>query len=186
MDSENRVGAGPWFALRVRSKHEQVTSRYLHNLGYDHFAPTYKASTQWSDRKKTADHFLFPGYVFCRMNPTNRLPVLTTPGVVDVVGFGGGPTSIPDQEIEQVRAMVRSGQLVRPWPYLEVGQVVRLQHGPLAGLDGILVEVKGTIRLVVSIRLLQRSVATEVDRDWASPLKRSLSSRAASPLFMGR
>jgi transcriptional antiterminator NusG len=165
-----------WFALRIRSKHERVASEHLRHRGYEEFSPTYRAETQWSDRKKMADRFLFPGYVFCRLDPNHRLPVLTIPGVVGIVGFGQGASPIPDSEIERIRMMTGSGLLVTPWPYLEVGQMVVLERGPLAGLEGILEEVKGEARLVVSIELLQRSVSTEIDRTWVRPLKRPPSS----------
>jgi transcription termination/antitermination protein NusG len=163
----------PWFALRVRSKHERVASLHLQRRGFEEFSPSYRAESQWSDRKKTTDRFLFPGYVFCRFNPRDRLPVLTAPGVVGLVGFGDGPTPIPDIEIEQVRTMVHSGLLITPWPFLELGQTVRLESGPLRGLEGIVEEVKGQLRLVVSIRLLQRSVSTEIDRIWVRPVQPS-------------
>jgi transcriptional antiterminator NusG len=167
----------PWFALRVRSKHERIAATHLRERGYEEFAPSYKAQTQWSDRRKTMDRFLFPGYVFCRFDPQDRLPVLTVPGAVDLIGFGDGPTPIPDHEIEHVRTMMRSGLLVTPWPFLEVGQTVLLERGPLAGLEGILEDVKGKLRLVISIRMLQRSVSTEVDRNWVRPLAPQRSNR---------
>jgi transcription antitermination factor NusG len=170
--SSQHEGALPWFALRVRSKHERVASESLRNRGYEEFAPSYKAVTQRSDRKKTVDRFLFPGYLFCRLNPTDRLPVLITPGVVGLVGFGEGPIPIPDQEIEQIHTMVRSGLPLMPWPYLAVGEWVVVEQGPLAGVEGILEQVKGELRIVVSIRILQRSVSTEVDRSWVRPVKR--------------
>lgn len=168
----------PWFAIRVRSKHERVTSLHLRTRGYEEFSPFYRAESQWSDRKKLTDRFLFPGYVFCRFDPTDRLPILTAPGVVGLVGFGDGPTAIPEREIDQVRTMVQSGLLVTPWPYLELGQTVRLENGPLKGLEGIVEEVKGRLRLVVSIQLLQRSVSTEIDRIWVRPVN---SAGAANP-----
>ena len=173
--SEKDQGANldlQWFALRVRSKHEHVSAEHLRHRGFEEFSPTYKEEAQWSDRKKIVERFLFPGYVFCRLNPNDRLPVLTTPGVVDMVGFGQGPSPVPDVEIDRVRKMVDSGLLVTPWPFLEVGQQVILERGPLAGLEGILEEVERGARLVVSIPLLQRSVSTEVDRNWVRPVKR--------------
>jgi transcription termination/antitermination protein NusG len=164
------VQSHPWFALRVRSNHERVAAMYLREQHYEEFCPAYKSERQWSDRKKTVEQFLFPGYVFCRLNPNDRLPILMMPGVVNVVGFGNKPAAIPDQEIEQVRRMVRSGLLVTPWPFLNVGQPVVLERGPLAGVEGILQEIKKTFRLVVSVHLLQRSVSTEVDRAWVRPI----------------
>ena len=99
------------------------------------------------------------------------LPILTAPGVVDVVGFGKTPELIPDTEIERVRLMVASGLAVTPYPYLEVGQGVLIERGPLSGVEGILVEVKGKTRLVVSVNLLRRSVSAEVDRHSIRPIQ---------------
>jgi transcription antitermination factor NusG len=164
----------PWFALRVRSKHEQVAALHLRRRGYEGFSPTYKVERQWSDRKKTTDQSFFPGYVFCRLDSEDRLPVLTVPGVVGIVGFGDGPATILDEEVERVRAMLGSGLLVTPWPFLKVGQTVLIERGPLAGIEGILQEVKGKFRIVVSINLLQRSVSSEIERAWVRPLKPSL------------
>jgi transcriptional antiterminator NusG len=160
----------PWFAVRVRSNHERIAAAHLRERGYEEFSPAWKTERRWSDRTKEIDQFLFPGYVFCRLNPSDRLPVLTAPGVVDLVGFGKIPAPIPDPEIENVRQMVQSGLFVMPWPFLEVGHRVLIERGPLAGVEGILDEVKGKCRLVVSVQLLQRSVAAEVDRDWIRPL----------------
>lgn len=159
-----------WFAVRVRSNFERIALTHLRDRGFEEFTPSYKAERNWSDRKKTIDQYLFPGYVFCRFNPKNRLPVLTTPGVVDLVGCGKVPIPIPDEEIERVRKMVQSGLLVSPWPYLELGQTVLIERGPLAGMEGILEEVKGKCRLVISINLLKRSISAEVERSCVRPL----------------
>jgi len=161
----------PWFAVRVRSNHERITAAHLRERGYEEFAPACKIEKRWSDRTKQIDQFLFPGYIFCRFDPNDRLPVITAPGVVDVVGFGKTPERIPDAEVERVRRMVDSGLLISPYPYVEVGQAVLIERGPLAGVEGILVEAKGKIRLVVSVNLLQRSVSAEVDRHSVRPIK---------------
>jgi len=161
----------PWFALRVRSKHEQVASLHLRSRGFEEFSPSYKTERQWSDRKRITDQSLFPGYVFCRLNAQDRLPALTVPGVVGIVGFGDGPMIIPDEEVARVRAMLNSGLVVMPWPFLKVGEMVLIERGPLAGVEGILQEVKGKCRIVVSINLLQRSVSSEIDRAWVRPVK---------------
>ncbi len=150
--------------VACRSNHERITGAHLRDRGYEEFAPSYKIEKRWSDRIKQIEQFLFPGYIFCRFDPNDRLPILTAPGVVDVVGFGKLPEHVPDAEIERVRRMVESGLLVSPYPYVQVGQAVLIDRGPLAGVEGILVEVKGKLRLVVSINLLQRSVSAEVDR----------------------
>ena len=167
-----------WFAIRVRSNYEHIATIHLRERGFEEYTPSYKTERFWSDRKKTIDQFLFPGYVFCRLDPNDRLPILTVPGVVNLVGFGKIPAPIPDHEIEHIRTMVESGLLVMPWPFLNLGQRVLIERGPLAGVEGILLEVKGKCRLVVSIQLLQRSVSTEVDRTWVRPLRQLPSNEA--------
>jgi transcription antitermination factor NusG len=171
----------PWFVVRVRSNHERVAAAHLRDRGYEEFSPCWKTERRWSDRTKEMDQFLLPGYVFCRLDPLDRLPVLTAPGVVDLVGFGKIPAPVPDHEIENVRRMVQSGLFVMPWPFLELGHRVLIERGPLAGVEGILEEVKGKCRLVVSVQLLQRSVSAEVDRSWIRPLPPVRSDRGASP-----
>jgi transcription antitermination factor NusG len=171
----------PWFVVRVRSNHERVVGAHLRDRGYEEFSPCWKTERRWSDRTKEMDQFLFPGYVFCRLDPLDRLPVLTAPGVVDLVGFGKIPAPVPDHEIENVRRMVQSGLFVMPWPFLELGHRVLIERGPLAGVEGILEEVKGKCRLVVSVQLLQRSVSAEVDRSWIRPLPPVRSDRGTSP-----
>jgi len=155
-----------WFALRVRSNFERVALMHLRERGFEEFSPSYTAERQWSDRKKIIERFLFPGYVFSRFNPDNRRPVLTVPGVVNLVSFGDKPCPIPDEEILSIQRMTQSGLLVTPYPFLSKGQIVILERGPLTGLQGIVQEVKGALRLVVSISILQRSVSVEVDRTW--------------------
>ena len=118
-----------WFALRVRSNYERVAAMHLRSRGIEEFSPTYKAESQWSDRKKQIDRSVFPGYVFCRVDPEDRLPVLSVPGVVNLVAFGKGPEPIPDHEIEGVRRLVASGLLIAPWPFLKAGQRVLIEHG---------------------------------------------------------
>ena len=167
-----------WYAVRVRSNYERVAAAHLRERGYEEFSPSYRVERQWSDRKKTIEQFLFPGYVFTRLHPHDRLLVLTAPGVVGLAGFGKSPSPIPDQEIESIRTMVRSGLLTKPWPFLEAGQKVLIERGPLAGAEGILQDVKGKFRLVVAISLLQRAVSVEVDRTWVRPLPPSTSGRA--------
>lgn len=160
----------PWYALRVRSNFERKTSTWLENKGYEQFTPLYRSRRQWSDRMKSVELPLFPGYVFCRFDAQRRLPVLATPGVVTVVSFGREPTEVDEREIEAVRVLVGSGHEPEPWPYLEVGRKIRLLGGSLHGLEGLLIQVKNKTRLVVSVTLLQRSVAVEIDRESIEPV----------------
>lgn len=163
----------PWFAIRVRSNHEQVAVEHLRARGFEEFAPSYKSERKWSDRTKVINRPLFPGYVFSRLSPSNRLPVLSIPGVVGLVSFAGAPSAIPDDEIERVRKMVNSGLPVAPFPFLSRGEPVIMERGPLMGLEGIVQETKGVLRLIISINLLQRSVCVEVDRSWVRPATQS-------------
>ena len=158
----------PWFAILARTGREKSTTLLLENLGYQCFLPVSKSRRQWSDRVKELEVPLFPGYLFCRMNPHNRLPVLQTPGVIQIVGVGKSPIPVEEEEIAAIQCAEKSGLSVMPWPYLKVGHVARIEDGPLSGLTGIVVKIKSGLKLVLSVTLLQRSVAVEVDRHWLS------------------
>jgi transcription antitermination factor NusG len=159
----------PWFAIQVRSKFEWRVSTMLKGTGYETFFPMYRDRRSWSDRIKEVEVPLFPGYTFCRFNPQRRLPILKTPGVMDIVSFEGRPAPIPDHQIASVRSVVETDLAVRPWPFLQVGQKVRINKGPLAGVEGFLMEFKQGFRLVVSITILNRSVSAELDGAWVTP-----------------
>jgi transcription antitermination factor NusG len=109
---------------------------------------------------------LFPGYLFCRMNPDDRLPVLMTPGLIQIVGVGKKPLAVDEQEIAAIQRAATTGIPVIPWPYMKVGHVAQIAEGPLKGLTGIVVKIKSGMKLVLSVSLLQRSVAVEIDRSW--------------------
>ena len=149
-----------WYALQLRSRWESSTASLLSCKGYQTFLPTYKNSK----RSKEVQAPLFPGYLFCRFNVCDRLPVLITPGVISVVGTGRMPIPVEESEIEAIQRMVSTGMHVEPCPYLEVGQRVRIEDGALSGVEGVLTSFKGSQRIVVSISLLRRSVALEIDR----------------------
>src|SRR5882762_6970779 len=160
----------PWFALQVRSRYESFVAAHLDGRGYEWFLPLHKVRRRWSDRFKEIEQPLFPGYVFCRLNPLNRLPILTTPGVFLIVGTGKTPVPIHETEIAAIQATVKSGLPSQPWPFLQIGQRVRIEHGALCGLEGILLDFRGRQRLVISVTLLQRSVAVQLDRAWVRPV----------------
>ena len=170
MGSVEQLGRTNWYAVRVRSQHEDQVSRHLRVRGLEAFLPLYTRKQRWSDRFKEVDFPLFPGYVFSRFDPDNRLPVLTVPGVVHLVGAGKTPVPIDAAEIEAIQTAVTSGAMRHPCDYLEVGQRVRIEHGPLCGVEGILLGSRGHRRLVLSISLLQRSVAVQVHEEWVRPL----------------
>jgi transcription antitermination factor NusG len=167
------VAAGsPWFALHVRSRCEKTVAASLHSKGYDQLLPLYRSRNRWSDRVKDVDLPLFPGYVFCRFDPTRRLGVLTTPGIVAVVGLGKAPQPVEPAELAAIQALASSGLPAVPWPYLKTGERVLIEHGALQGVEGILTAVKKELRVVLSVTLLQRSVAVEIDRSLIRPIPR--------------
>jgi len=160
----------PWFAVRVSSNHEKIAAQVLDQKYYETFSPLYKVRRRWSDRFKIIEAPLFPGYIFCRIDLEHRLPVLTTPGVVQIVGFGMRPAPVEESEIAALQTIVNSDLPLKPWPYLRQGQTIRIEYGPLSGVEGILLKFKNQNRLVASVSLLQRSVAVELDGDWVLPV----------------
>jgi transcription antitermination factor NusG len=161
---------GRWFAVRVKPRAEKMVATQVRYKGYDEFLPLYKDRRRWSDRFQWVELPLFPGYVFCRLTSESRLPILTIPGVINFVGIGKAPAAIDDAEIAAIQATTRSGMATEPWPFLSVGQRVRVAEGPLTGMEGLLVEARKRHRIIVSVSLLQRSMAVEIERDWVRPL----------------
>ena len=154
-------------------------AKQLAHKGYEILLPLYECRRRWSDRIKELELPLFPGYVFCRFNPLVRLPILMTPGVIQVVGIGRSPVPVDDAEIAAIQTAVQSGLPRQPWPFLQIGQRVRVERGPLCGLEGILLNIKGRDRLILSVTLLQRSVAVEVEDSWVSPIAPGLPANSA-------
>ena len=160
----------PWFAVVIKPQHERAVQEGLHQKGLESFLPLYRATRRWSDRLKHLQLPLFPGYVFCRFERSGKVPVLRTPGVRSIVSCGTEMLAVPEEEIDRVRLMASSGAAVEPWPFLKTGQRVRVCDGPLAGLEGILAEVRNATRVVVGLDLLQRSVAVQLNRDQILPV----------------
>jgi transcription antitermination factor NusG len=156
-----------WFAVKVNSRYEFRASEEMKMRGIEPFVPARSVKRKWSDRVKTIEEPLFPGYIFGRFDLSERVQVLRCAGVVKVVGFGRTPTPVSDDEISAVYRLVESSAQLSPYPGLPVGQRVRIEEGPLAGVEGTVVRAEdGKMRLVVSVTLLQRSVAAELDREW--------------------
>ncbi len=178
-----------WYALQVRSRKENYVASQITGQGYECLLPTYKSVRKWSDRVKELEQPLFPGYLFCRFDFQDRRPLITTPGVLQIVGSGRVAVPVPDEEIRSLQLALSSTLSKQPWPYLEVGQRVRVNYGSLAGLEGILVNLKGNHRVVLSITLLQRSVAMEVDSAWLTPVeavvRASVTQRILRPIRVG-
>jgi transcription antitermination factor NusG len=155
-----------WFALRVKSRYEKAVASAVRQRGFKEFLPLYNSRREWSDRSKVLQVPLFPGYVFCRLAAHDRLALLTIPGVLHMVSTGKVPTPIDDSEMAVIESAILSGALVEPWPFLEAGRRIKLSRGPLAGMEGFLVEASKQHRVVVGLSVLKRSIAVEVDRDW--------------------
>ncbi len=136
----------------------------------EHFLPMMKQVSQWTDRKKQIEVPLFAGYCFARFALPDRLAVLQSQGVVRLVGSGGRPEPIPDDEIESVRKLIKSSSNYVNWPYLREGMIAEVIRGPLQGVRGRLVREARRCRLVLSINLIQRAVAIEVDADSVAPV----------------
>jgi transcription antitermination factor NusG len=160
----------PWFALQVRSRYENIVAAHLSGKGYECFLPLNTRRRRWSDRFKDIECPLFPGYVFCRFNPLDRLPIRITPGVVFIVGQGKTPAPIDEPEMAAIKSAVNSGLPTQPWPFMQIGQRVRIENGPLCGLDGVLLNFRGRHRLVLSVTLLKRSIAVQVEDSWVTPI----------------
>jgi transcription antitermination factor NusG len=171
-----------WFALQVRAQRESHVAGHLIGKGYEIFLPMYSCRKRWSDRIKTVELPLFPGYLFCRFDPYKRLPILKTPWLLQIVGFNHIPAAVDDEEIIALRKLVSSGVAAQPCPFIGVGDKVRIESGPLCGVVGVLTHFKGNHRLVVSITLLRRAVTVEIDSALVSP-ERSMQTNRADPLL---
>lgn len=152
-----------WYAAYTHSNHEKRVANQLSERNVEHFVPLYETARRWRDRRVRLQLPLFPGYLFVRLALRDRLRVLQVPGVVRLVGFGEHPVALPENEIQTLRGSLDSGLCVQPHPYLTVGRRVRIKGGPLAGMEGILLRRKSSFRVVLSIDLIMRSVAVEVD-----------------------
>jgi len=145
-----------WLALQVWGNHEFAVQRGLCNRGYEVFVPTY----QDPDRNNRP---LFVGYVFCRSNVNVTGKILTQPGVLRIVGIGRRPVYVPEHELEALRRLTESELVRRPWSYLPHGTQIRVESGPLKGVQGTLVCGQKKRALILSVHILQRSTSVELD-----------------------
>jgi transcription antitermination factor NusG len=152
-----------WYAAYTCANHEKRVAEQLGERNVEHFLPLYETVRRWRDRRVRLQLALFPGYLFVRLALRDRLRVLQVPGVVRLVGFGERPIALPESEIETLRSGLDGGLCAQPHPYLTTGRRVQIKGGPLAGIEGILLRRKGNFRVVLSIELIMRSVAVEVD-----------------------
>ena len=169
-ESETAASQARWYAVYTCANHEKRVAEQFAGRNVEHFLPQYESMRRWKDRKVRLQLPLFPGYLFVHMEPQERLRALQVPGVVQLVGFNGSPTPIPQEDIERVREFLGQGWRAEPHPYLQMGRRARVVRGPLVGMEGIVVRRKNRSRLVLSFDLIQRSMAIEMDEGDLAPL----------------
>ncbi|HZQ18938.1 MAG TPA: UpxY family transcription antiterminator [Terriglobales bacterium] len=156
-------GAAHWYALYTNARHEKVVAKQLEERRIETFLPLYRSWHRWKDRRKQVELALFPSYVFVRIEEQQKIPVLKVPGAVQVVSFNGKIAALPEREIEALRNALENETYAEPCPYLKVGRKVRVVRGPMEGAEGVLSRKKDKCRVVISVDVLMRSVAVEVD-----------------------
>ena len=181
MEENSSPVAARWHALYTRHQHERLVAQALTGKGFDIFLPQYRAIHFWKDRRKELELPLFPNYVFVQGGLDRMLNILTTPGVHSLVAWGGRPADIPQHEIDAVRRLVESPLRIEPHPFLNCGDRVRIKSGPLEGIEGILVRNKSAFRLVLSVEMLSRSTAVEVDVNMVERVRGSEADRRYAP-----
>jgi transcription termination/antitermination protein NusG len=152
-----------WYAVYTTVRHEKVVAEQLEQRSVEAFLPLYRSVHRWKDRRKLVELALFPGYVFVKIAIEERMRVLQVPGVVNLVGFNGKFPALPETEIAALRSGLQNNLYAEPHPYLRIGKRVRVVRGPMAGAEGILTRKKDRYRVVISIDVLMRSVAVEID-----------------------
>jgi transcription antitermination factor NusG len=156
-----------WFALQTKHKNERKVEYLLKQKGYECLTPTYRSKRKWSDRTVEIDLPLFPGYVFCRFSPSVLGKAISTQGVIRIVGFGGKPAEVVIEEVEALQRLAQSNFLREPWKYLPDGTLILVETGPLAGIQGVICTEENKRQLIISVTLLQRSIAIQLDEDTA-------------------
>jgi len=172
-EAENRERAlqlEPWYAVYTKHHHEKTASELLAGKGFEVFLPLYRAERRWKDRNKVVSLPLFPGYLFLRTSLGRRVEILRTPGVFWLVESAGRPCEVPDLEIEALRRVTESPARIAPHRFLKCGDAVRIREGALAGIEGILTRVRNRYRVVLSVELLQKSIAVEVEASLLEPI----------------
>ena len=168
LESLPETSTSQWFAVAVKPRFDKAVARTLESKGFETLLPLYKTQHRYAARSKVSELPLFPGYVFCRFNVLTRLPILTTPGVIQILGTGNTPLALSEEEIVSIRVAIQADIPLQPFPFLQAGQRVRIKEGALRGVVGLVVRIKDCVRLILSITLLQRSVLLEIERSHVS------------------
>jgi transcription antitermination factor NusG len=168
LESLPETSTPQWFAVAVKPRFDKAVARTLESKGFETLLPLYKTQHRYAARSKVSELPLFPGYVFCRFNALTQLPILTTPGVTQILGTGNTPLALSEEEIVSIRVAIQANIPLQPFPFLQAGHRVRIEEGALRGVVGLVVRIKDCMRLILSITLLQRSVLLEIDRSHVS------------------
>jgi transcription antitermination factor NusG len=153
---------GRWYAVRTRSRHEQVVRTQLEQKGYEAYLPLIARWSRWKDRRKRINWPLFPGYCFARFDAAHALPIRTCAGVVAIVAFDGQIVPVADHEIDGIRRLLDSELRFDPCPLIREGMTVEVVRGPLTGISGRLVRKGTQARLILSVELIGQAVSVEV------------------------
>jgi len=172
MESSNTIRAH-WFAVQTRYRYEQRIADDLSAKGLENYLPILSEVHEWKDRRKQVNVPAFGGYLFVRFEPTlcNRVRMLETAGIVRLLGNGGQPEAVPETEIDSLRRSLNSGARCTRHPYLATGTLLRIERGPLSGLEGRLVRTANALRLVVCVASVGQAIAVEVAREDVSPIE---------------
>jgi len=160
-----------WYAVYTRHQHERQVARLIEGKEITAFLPSYPVHRQWADRRMVIEKPLFPCYVFVRTDEGHMLPVVQTPGVIQVVSSAGKPVPVPDEEIDAIQRAMMGRLRLEPCPFINVGDRVRITHGALEGIEGLLIRKKSGYRVVLSIEMLQKSVAVEIPDCYIEPVR---------------
>jgi transcription antitermination factor NusG len=152
-----------WYAAYTSAHHEKRVTAEMLRRSIECFLPVYSSIRRWKDRRVQLNLPLFPSYVFARFALAERLRVLQVPGVAHLVRFGGRIAPVPESEISRIQNLLTHGLRAEPYPYLTAGKRVRVETGPLAGYEGLIVKRKNKLRFILSVNLIMRSLAVEVD-----------------------
>ena len=159
-----------WYAAYTSANHEKRVAEQLGVRNVEHFLPLYASVRRWKDRRVTLQLPLFPGYVFVRVALRDRLKVQQVPGLARLVGFDGEPVPLSDYEVENLRQALSAGLKAAPHPYLTKGRKVKIMAGPLTGREGLLLRRKGSMRLILTVELIQRSILVDVNAEFVEPV----------------
>jgi transcription antitermination factor NusG len=173
LTGDNALEELQWYVVHVRSRHEARVTERMVKIGIEAFLPVIEKMSRWKDRKKLVSFPLFPGYLFVRIgeNQNAKLLILKTPGVIRFIGrISGEPEAVPDEQVLSLKRLVESKENLDPYPYLKEGNKVRIKSGPLAGVEGILVDRKGIHNLVLAVDILRQGVSVQVDAYIVEPL----------------